>query len=479
MPGERLSTGLRLSAAGLLAAAVAATAAPAHADTPIGNIDVYPQDLTIGASGPGADLPIGFSINPATGPTETFTNVTLSIDTSALAGVATATSADSRCSASGTEINCALGTVTTSDFISSFTTVDIHVKAASGAVAGQSGQLTMTGSADGIPPAPAFQPSTITLADGPDLVTPTTSQAFTGVTRGSTITMPHITLDNVGSQSAEGVTMVFMAPYEFPITHLARNCEYASYPTTGIGWTVASCYFDNVIQPGATYTLKRPQQSTVRADSIFGFRSFISLQAFPGYQPPSAAAPGLTFVRGTEQQLRLDKTSDGGTSTTTSTQVTQANLNQGDGVFTQKYQVDDGVSSDLAAIGDSVTAAAGSTVPVTIGVKENGPGSLDFGPTGISAAEITFTPPPGTTVTSIPDGCSLNGDGVTYLCNSNLLLVVGASQTFTFQLQVSAGGTTGAGSVNVIHSSEGPPPTGPDVYDTTWDNNNAPVTIDP
>ena len=41
------------------------------------------------------------------------------------------------------------------------------------------------------------------------------------------------------------------------------------------------------------------------------------------------------------------------------------------------------------------------------------------------------------------------------------------------------GGVIGAGSVSVAHGTEGPPPTGPDVYDTTWDNNTASVTINP
>jgi hypothetical protein len=116
-------------------------------------------------------------------------------------------------------------------------------------------------------------------------------------------------------------------------------------------------------------------------------------------------------------------------------------------------------------------------VPVTIGVRENGPGSLDFGPVGDPAAEVTFTPPPGTTVTSVPDGCFLNFSSPNYLCQSTYLFLRGTSQTFTFQLHVPAGGATGSGSVSVVHGTEGPPPTGPDVYDTTWDNNTASVTI--
>lgn len=479
MPDIRLSVPLRLGVAGLAAAAAVAAAAPAHADTtPIGVISVGAQDLTIGASGPGADLPVSFSIFPESIATTTYTNAVLSIDTSGIAGVAAASTTDSRCSTSGTTIDCALGSLTATDFSSATADVTLHLKAVSGAAAGQSGRLAMTGSADGIAPTTSFQPTTITLADGPDLVAPPISQGFVDVTLGSTITTPHVALHNVGSQAAQGVTLVYRTPYEFPFIHLARNCAYASNPGTNGSLTVASCYFDNVIAVDQTYTLKRSQQVAVRTDSVYNFGSYVSVQAYPGYQPPSAAAPDVTWVRGTEQQLKLVKTGSG-PSGHTPAHVTQTNINQFDGNSAQSYRVTDGVSSDLAALGDTVTAAGGSTVPVTIGVRDNGPGSLDFGPAGLPAAQITFTPPPGTTVTSAPNGCFLNFNSPTYLCQSTYLFLRDTTQTFTFQLQVPVGGATGAGSVSVSHGTEGPPPTGPDVYDTTWDNDVAPVTINP
>lgn len=469
---------LRLGVAGFVAAAAVAVAAPAHADTtPIGYINIDAQDLTIGAAGPGDDLKIDFGVQATSNAATTFTNATLTIDVSGLAGVAAATSADSRCSTSGTTVICALGSLTAVDSFGG-TTVTLHLKAVSGASAGQSGLLTMTGSADGIAPTPAFRPATITLADGPDLVTPPFPASFTDVKRGSTITTPHVTLQNIGSESAQGVTIVYTTPYEFPFVHLARNCEYASYPGTSGSLTVASCSFDNIIRVGQTYAVKKSQQTRVRTDSVFEFGSYIGIQVYPGYRPPSAAAPDLTWVRGTEQQLELAKTAGGGPSSRTSTHATQADINQFDGNYAQSYRVTDGVSSDLAVTGDTVTAAAGSTVPVTIGVHENGPGSLDFGPVGTPAALVTFTPPPGTTVTSVPDGCGLNFDNPTYACDSSLLFLRGTTQTFTFQLKVSAGGVTGAGSVSVIHGWNGAPPTGPDVYDTDWDDNTAAVTID-
>jgi hypothetical protein len=65
MAGKRLSAGLRLSVAGLLATGAAAAAGPARADAPPGSISVYTQDMAIGYTGPGADFPI--DANGATG----------------------------------------------------------------------------------------------------------------------------------------------------------------------------------------------------------------------------------------------------------------------------------------------------------------------------------------------------------------------------------------------------------------------------
>ncbi|HEV3173950.1 MAG TPA: hypothetical protein VGZ32_26605 [Actinocrinis sp.] len=454
-------------------------AAPARADSNPISISVFGSDTTLGVSGIGKDLTAGLNVETSTSPTGTATNVTLAIDFSGLAGMATISTSNPACTTSGTVITCDFGAVNITDYIAiPSPTVQIHVSPVAGAQVSQVGQYTLTGSADGV--APVSIPQNVTLADGPDMTgsgyAPYGSPPPVPVALKSKVSTPKLTVTNDGSASAEGVTIVFNSAYEFPFYGLARNCEYAANHYSYGSLLFASCYFPNVITPGDAYTLENTQRFTVRPDTIHDFESIFSADIVPGYQPPTAVDSTLKWVPGTEDPLVLTKTSGPGTPTTTPVHVTQTNIDPYDGWNNLVYQASNGVSTDLAAIGAKVEAPKGSTVNVTVGVHNNGPGTEDFGPALADAADLQFTPPPGTTVTAVPSNCFLANNGA-YVCSMAQILRYSTSAKVTFTLQVSATGATGEGQVFVYHGSNGGTPTGPDVYDTVWTNNVAPVRI--
>lgn len=479
MPQHRHARGL--GAVGLVTAVACAVVGTPAAHAAGGDVSITASasDATIGITGPGRDIPItvGTDAEPAT---TTYTNVTVSIDLSGLAGVATATTTQSGCTTTAEKIVCDLGSVSEND---SWLTMMLHVTPVSGAKAGGTGQFTLTSWADGVAPADGYQPTTITLADGPDVRFPGNpngggSSTTVDLSRGQTYTTPQFTFSNVGSENAEGVTIFYTAAYEAPFVNLASNCQYGA-PSTDAGRpTFASCYFPNVIQPGESDTITIPQQLTIRADAIAHFHGFVEVQVVPGYEAGSNGDSTLTWFSGTGPALAIQPAT--GTQASAASKVAQTDIDPTGQFVNQDFQVIDGVPADLAAVGAKVTAGNGSTTTVTVGAHNNGPGSVDFGAAGISPEVVTFTAPSGTTVTKAPADCQTLTAGSKYMCEPGMgaVFVAGTTQNYTFTLAISAGGARSIGSVTVVHGWDaGPTPGGPDVYDSDWSNDTARVVV--
>jgi LPXTG-motif cell wall-anchored protein len=84
-----------------------------------------------------------------------------------------------------------------------------------------------------------------------------------------------------------------------------------------------------------------------------------------------------------------------------------------------------------------VTGAAGDVVTATVGVRNSGPATLDFGRAGSPAATIRVNIPQGTTVVSAPQSCVRDGDeNWAYYCDGSYLLVAGDSETYDFRLRI-------------------------------------------
>ena len=481
----------RFGVAALAAAAVAGglPAAPAHAASNPISLSIWGNDAIVGVPGIGKDLAVGLNVETTTAPTGTATNVKLSVDFSALAGIATISSSNAGCATSGTVLTCSFGTVNITNWVAD-PSVHLHIQPTAGAKAGQTGQFTMTASADGVAPV-SSPPNNVTLADGADLVGSGYAPAGQSpppvqVALNTTVATPKLTVTNAGSESAQGVTIVFNSAYEYAFSGLAANCQYAANANSFGRLVFASCYFPNVIPAGDVYALQNTPTLAVGPDTIENFEAIFSAQIVPGYQPPSAVDSTLTWTAGTGAPLVLTKASGPGTPTTTPVQVTQSGIDPSDGWNNLVYEATNGVSTDLAALGARVVPPRnsrapgphGSTVGVTVGVHNNGPGTEDFGPALRDAADLQFIPPPGTTVATMPSNCSAANGGI-YVCSMAQILRYSTSANVTFTLNVPAGGATGPGRVFVYHGWNGGIPTGPDGYDNNWADNFASVVIIP
>ncbi|WP_213455178.1 LPXTG cell wall anchor domain-containing protein [Rhizomonospora bruguierae] len=125
--------------------------------------------------------------------------------------------------------------------------------------------------------------------------------------------------------------------------------------------------------------------------------------------------------------------------------------------------------ADLAAIGDALTGKAGEVVTATIGVRNNGPASLDFGRSDSVITKIDVTVPPGTTAVAVPEDCMpLEGDqgdwrhagkpgAEVYRCYPGTYIAVGEEQTVRigFRIDKVLPNATGEVTINAKCECEG------------------------
>ena len=96
-------------------------------------------------------------------------------------------------------------------------------------------------------------------------------------------------------------------------------------------------------------------------------------------------------VRNLEDGISVGKPGNGGNLTLTKAGALrgfQADTNPDNNWSGMKVSVTGKNGVDLAAIGDSVTGKAGEVVNATVGVRNNGPASLDFNRSGSPVTKI-------------------------------------------------------------------------------------------
>jgi LPXTG-motif cell wall-anchored protein len=114
--------------------------------------------------------------------------------------------------------------------------------------------------------------------------------------------------------------------------------------------------------------------------------------------------------------------------------------------------------TDLAAIGDKLTGAAGDEVTANVGLRNNGPATLDD-PSGASVTYLRVDVPPGTTVISASRSCQpIKGEGLgqpgeaggsSYHCYSSIRSIAGEEETYEFTLRIDEVVANAKGSVEV------------------------------
>jgi hypothetical protein len=188
---------------------------------------------------------------------------------------------------------------------------------------------------------------------------------------------------NAGATVISGVSLVFPTGPYHRVTGRFANCWYGERA----GW----CHFAGDLRPGTTYALSAPIRMRVRPDFpapgdlgplIFRWRI--------GAVGAIGAGTGGA-VRGRGPVLGLVPVEGAGGTGSTRSRVT--------------VRVTGARTADLRALAGTVTGDVGSTVTAVVGARNVGSVFLR-GDRGAPAV-VAVTPPPGTTVRSVPRGCTV------------------------------------------------------------------------
>ncbi|MEU9618507.1 hypothetical protein [Streptomyces sp. NPDC048155] len=430
-------------AVGLLTAGLAA---PASADEQSDQLWIQApaeQNLQVGGSGDGESqsrpLDVGLYHD---NDNFTVTDGRLSVDISGVTGVAEVTWPDN-CAPSGTTAVCSVPAVPVigGDYSPQ---VRLTLRAADGAAAGAHGRIAYAAVATGGPsgtleaPLDSFD-TMVTVASGPDLslggVAP-----VTGAQPGSEQTVPFV-LTNNGGERSEGFTATLSASYGLDFVTRYPECTYRTTGGDYAPMTHATCTFDQVLEPGDTYTLPEPMRVALASHAL-AERLDISVE-------PGNGATDLAH----EDNYAIAA-------------LTAVN------------------TADFAVEGARVTGGAGETVTAELGFRNNGPAWLGNLGSGDPVANVDFTVPEGVTVTSAPEACeprTLSGGyyprptgAPRYVCSLPYWTLPDTARSFPFQLRVDRVVADATG--RVVLTSGGPGGTS-FPFDPKPENNTAKVVV--
>ncbi|MEV6261319.1 hypothetical protein AB0M42_11280 [Streptomyces sp. NPDC051784] len=327
----------------------------------------------------------------------------LTVEVSGIAGVADVTW-PANCAPSGTKAVCDIAEVSAigGDYSPQ---VRLEIRAADGAAVGAHGDISYAATATGGPQGTlkAFsETTTVTVASGPDLVLGGLGPVE-GVSPGTESLVP-FTVTNQGTEPAQGFTLGMVASYGLSYASRYDACAYTE--TGGDGYAPsahARCTFDQVLQPGDSFTLPEPLRIAVEGHAL-AERLDINVQ--PGGEATDLESEdnyGIVAVNALS-------------------------------------------SADFSVRGSKVSGAVGDTVKAAVTFRNNGPGWLGNLGSGDPVAVVDFTVPEGVTVTGVPVACqprTLSGGyhperlgAPRYVCDMPYWVLEDTVRTFRFSLRV-------------------------------------------
>jgi hypothetical protein len=312
------------------------------------------------------------------------------------------------------------------------------LRATRSAVAGQTGTVTVTYSADGVDPVSTT--AQVRVADGVDLAAgdPVEIKAAPGASFDAPLEVT-----NTGTATVTGVALNMDTEYAYQAGEQFSNCLYADGQPQ-------ACSFDQELPPGATYRVVLPYRlrpQTYAPSSLVGEFDWSTAEDFAN------ATQGVT----------LGEPGTGGTLTLQRAGAVRALTTQHDGNPDNNREYDNVAvtgkqGADLVAIGTSISGTAGTVVDAVVGVRNSGPATLDWSRAGKSPAVTVVTVPAGTTVVGpAPGGCRLATDdsdktdpkAVQYVCGAGYRLLAGATENWDFRLRIDTVMADATGSVEV------------------------------
>lgn len=373
-------------------AAAASTAKPATTAT--ASVLAGFGQVTLAPGGLGKT--VGLNLYGSASAVTTFQGITVQIDFSALAGIATVTPQSSACTTAGTIITCTAPAFKasipgdTSQGAVPFSgqeSIPFTFAGIAGGMTGASADPVVSLTAGSGVSTDSYQ-SSVTLADGPDLVI-TTPEPAVGITTEPTAQVSagtsynrSLKFTNYGDVAAQGVTVeVSTFGYGVDIPELRKGCEYEA-PYT------ADCYIPDLIAPGASETLTPAFQFLTTTDLMW---QTVQLAVVPGYaslQPYTTGAGkafSLTDSTGAAQVPVTGQTSQSGIE---STSVWTANLQVGS------------ATADYAAQA-SLFQQSDDGFDLQAGVANNGAGYINLGLSAEYELTVDVTIPSGVDAFSV------------------------------------------------------------------------------
>ena len=299
------------------------------------------------------------------------------------------------------------------------------LKAAGSAVAGATGTLKATFSADGAEPVSTT--AQVKVAEAVDLTAGRSTEI--SVKPGAAFNA-ELTVTNTGTKVVRGAGVLFYTDYAFETTKRFKNCVYRDDKASG-------CLFEGNLAPGATYQVTLPyrlRKDTAAPGSDAGEFQWLTAGDYAAQRPAGGNRAGTA---GTGPELRLQPVAK-------AKAAPQTDTDPDDNWQSLTVNAKGKQGSDVAAVGAKVSGAAGATVQATVGLRNNGPATIDSSRSGEPASMAVVTVPSGTTVVTVPAGCSLaeddsvrtNPKAVQYACYAGFVFRAGTTVGWKFGLRI-------------------------------------------
>ncbi|OZV80086.1 LPXTG cell wall anchor domain-containing protein [Micromonospora echinospora] len=423
------STRRLLAGLGVVGAFVATSAVPTSAAPTDIEVDYYFADLTVAAGTSGkVESPTMFASEPVV-----LHEVTMRYDFSDLAGKVTVQEEDDFGYCTKPEPSVLLCTTPFEIGLEDWGiggNFPVVVAPTDEAETGDTGTLRMTLTAAGLEP--VKRESKIRVGEGVDLAAGDETQV--SVAPGGKFSLP-LAVRNAGTTTVQGSTAVFYGDYAFRAAEKYSNCTYE-------GDELRTCHFDEALTPGTRY--RASLGFVLGADTYAPGRSYADAvwmtsaeyEDFAGYLKNVGVSPGKPGTGGV-----LPLAGEAGR-----VRGAQADTDPTNNWASYQVKVTGTNGTDLAAVGDKVTGAAGEEVRASVGFRNNGPATLDYTRSGSSVTYVKVVVPTGTTVVAASEFCApVKGDdrgepgepgGREYLCFPTSLSKAGEEELVEFTLRI-------------------------------------------
>lgn len=441
------STRRWLAGLGVAGAFVAASATPAFAEGTKTKLGVYTPDLTIAAGSAGTYPDVILS---ASAPVVLPAGLTVQYDYTDLAGKVTVEEEQD----SGSDCTSPSAGLVTCTIHHEYPLEDdtnfggffqVVVAPTADAKDGDSGKLTVTLSGPGLES--VSHDARVRIGEGVDLdAGPRTKLSLAP---GTKFTAP-LKVSNVGENTAMGASVVFMNDYGLNAGTHYSNCTY-------VGDVLRSCQFTEDLPAGATFGTTLPYvlgEDTFAPGLKYGEILWMTPAEFEDYQRYLERRGVSLGAPGTGGKLRL-------TEQNKAVRGVQADTDPSNNWSSLEVTVTGENSTDLEAIGAKLSGKAGDKVRAAVGVRNNGPATLDYSRADSSITYMTVDVPEGTSAVAVPENCApVEGDtwdepgkpgARHYQCYVESFLKAGDEAVMEFELRIDKviANATGLVKVNV------------------------------